>query len=162
MARTLLVLCCTAVCSTAVAAPVGAADPPPYRPPVDAPVLDPFRPPASRYGPGNRGIEYATAPGTPVEAAADGTVTFAGRVAGTRHVTVLHPDGVRTTYSFLDDIAVVVGQRVKQGQRVGTTVGPLHLGARRGDAYFDPATLFDPGAPQVRLVPFDEPPGDGA
>ena len=27
-------------------------------PPVDAPVLDPFRAPAGPYGPGNRGIEY--------------------------------------------------------------------------------------------------------
>lgn len=162
MPRTLLVLCCAAVCSTAVAAPVAAAAPPPYRPPVDAPILDPFRPPASRYGPGNRGIEYATAPGTPVGAAADGTVTFAGSVGGTRHVTVLHPDGVRTTYSFLDDIDVVVGQRVHQGQRVGTTAASLHLGARRGGAYFDPAALFAPGAPQVHLVPFDDPPGDGA
>ena len=35
----------------------------------------------------------------------------------------------------------------------------LHLGARRGDAYFDPAALFDAGPPQVHLVPFDEPPG---
>jgi Peptidase family M23/Alpha/beta hydrolase len=158
MPRTLLVLCCAAVCSTTAASPVGAAGPPPYRPPVDAPVLDPFRPPASRYGPGNRGLEYATAPGTPVHAVADGQVT----VAGTRHVTVLHADGVRTTYSFLDTVEVVLGQHVRQRQRVGTTVGSLHLGARRGDAYFDPATLFAPGPPRVRLVPFDDPPGDGA
>lgn len=162
MPRTLLVLCCAAVCSTAVASPVGATGPPPYRPPVDAPVLDPFRPPTSRYGPGNRGLEYATAPGTPVHAVADGQVTFAGTVAGTRHVTVLHADGVRTTYSFLDAVGVVLGQHVRQGQRVGTTVASLHLGARRGDAYFDPATLFDPSPPRVRLVPFDDPPGVGA
>ena len=30
-----------------------------YTPPVDAPIQDPFRPPATPYGPGNRGIEYA-------------------------------------------------------------------------------------------------------
>jgi hypothetical protein len=161
MPRALLVLCCAAVCSTAVPAAAGAG-PPPYRPPVDAPVLDPFRPPATRYGPGNRGIEYATTPGTPVHAVADGQVTFAGSVGGTRHVTVLHADGVRTTYSFLDAVEVVVGQRVHQGQRVGTTATSLHLGARRGDAYFDPASLFAPGTPRVRLVPFDDPPGGGA
>jgi hypothetical protein len=92
---------------------------------------------------------------------ADGVVTFAGSVGGTRHVAVLHPDGVRTTYSFLDGIEVVVGQRVRRGQRVGTTVGSLHLGARRGDAYFDPLSLFDSGPPQVHLVPFDDPPGAG-
>ena len=41
-------------------------------PPVDAPVLDPFRLPAGPYGPGNRGIEYDTEPGEIVLAAAGG------------------------------------------------------------------------------------------
>jgi len=163
MPRALLVLCCTAVCSAAVAVPAAAAsDPPLHLPPVEAPVQDPFRPPAHRYGPGNRGLEYATAPGTEVRATGDGRVTFAGSVAGTLHVTILHDDGVRTTYSFLARIDVVVGQQVRQGAVVGVTTDDLHLGARRGDGYFDPASLFDPGAPQVHLVPFDEPPGLGA
>src|SRR5690606_16673870 len=35
-----------------------------YDPPVDAPITDPFRPPPQPWLPGNRGIEYATAPGT--------------------------------------------------------------------------------------------------
>ncbi len=163
MPRALLVLCCAAVCSASLATPVAAApEPPMYLPPVDAPVLDPFQPPTSPYGPGNRGLDYDTDPGTPVHAAADGRVTFAGSVAGTLHVTVLHDDGVRTSYSFLARVDVVVGQRVRQGDVVGTTAGPLHFGARRGDAYFDPATLFDATPPHVRLVPFDEPPGAGA
>jgi hypothetical protein len=155
-----LLLCCLAVASMAVAAPA-AGGPPSYRPPVDAPVVDPFRAPASRYGPGNRGLEYGTAPATPVRAVGDGRVTFAGTVASTRHVTLLHDDGVRTTYSFLATIDVVAGQRLAQGDQVGTTAGRLHLGARRGDAYFDPASLFAAGPPTVRLVPFDEPPGEG-
>src|SRR3954453_3077694 len=41
------------------------------RPPVDAPVHDPFRAPVGPYGPGHRGIEYDTAPGTPIGASAD-------------------------------------------------------------------------------------------
>ncbi|MSO86463.1 MAG: hypothetical protein EXQ71_02955 [Acidimicrobiia bacterium] len=132
-----------------------------YVPPVDAAVADPFRPPTTPYGAGNRGLEYATAPGAVVTAAADGVVTFAGSVAGGLHVTLRHPDGVRTTYSFLARIDVVVGQRVRQGGRVGLTRDHLHFGARRGDAYFDPASLFGPSLPEVRLVPFDEPPGEG-
>lgn len=141
--------------------PLGTAGaaPPPYRPPVQAAVLDGFRPPATPYGPGNRGLEYDTLPGTEVRVAADGQVTFAGQVAGSRHVTVLHDDGVRTTYSFLDRVNVVAGQRLRQGTVVGTTVGRLHMSARTGDAYFDPASLFDDDPPRVRLVPFDEPPG---
>jgi len=72
------------------AAPAAAGPPPPvtYRPPVDAPISDPFRPPSNPYGAGNRGLEYATERGTPVAVAADGTVTFAGVVAGKRWVTI--------------------------------------------------------------------------
>jgi hypothetical protein len=130
-----------------------------YIPPVDAPIADPFRPPAGPYGPGNRGLEYTTTPGTPVAASADGTVTFAGVVAGALHVTVLHADGVRTSYSFLAGVAVVGGQRVAQGDRVGTAGVRLHFGARLGDAYFDPATLFTGTVVEVELLPFEVPPG---
>ncbi len=159
------VLFALAVASSAtVAVPhqAGAAQPaPPYVPPVEAPVLDPFRPPEHPYGPGNRGLQYATEAGTEVRAVGDGRVTFAGLVAGTRHVTVLHTEGLRTSYSFLDRVDVVVGQRVRQGDVVGTTAGRLHLGARIGDAYLDPASLFDAGPPRVHLVPFEDPPGAG-
>lgn len=158
-----LAACAAALVLVATAAPrpAAAAPPPTYVPPVDAPVADPFRPPAEPYGAGNRGLEYATPAGTEVRAAADGVVMFAGLVAGTRHVTVRHPDGLRTTYSFLERIDVVVGQQVRQGDLVGTTVGHLHLGARLGDAYLDPAVLFGAGPEQAHLVPFDEPPGPG-
>ena len=161
-ARVLLVIpLVVAVLAAALPGTAGAAPPPTYRPPVDAPVSDPFRAPSSPYGPGNRGLEYDTAPGTEVRAAADGRVTFAGSVAGARHVTVLHPDGLRTTASYLATIAVVVGQEVAQGDLLGTTEGRLHFGARSGDAYLDPASLFVEGPPQVWLVPFDRPPGLG-
>jgi murein DD-endopeptidase MepM/ murein hydrolase activator NlpD len=162
MPRALLVLCCAIVGSTTLVVPAAAAPhPPTYRPPVEASVSDPFRPPATPYGPGNRGLEYDTPAGTPVRVAADGQVTFAGRVAAALHVTVLHRDGVRTTYSFLARIEVIAGQQVHQGDIVGFTAGRLHFGARRGDSYFDPAALFSPTALHVRLVPFDDPPGSG-
>ncbi|HEX6420947.1 MAG TPA: peptidoglycan DD-metalloendopeptidase family protein [Acidimicrobiales bacterium] len=126
-------------------------------PPVDAPVADPFRPPAGPYGAGNRGLEYATAPGSTVRASAPGTVTFAGAVAGALHVTVLHDGGVRTSYSFLASLDVVAGQRVRQGDPVGTSGERLHFGARIGDAYFDPATLFAGPLTEVELLPLDIP-----
>jgi hypothetical protein len=144
--------------------PSVAAVPPPdgsYEPPVDAPVADAFRPPASPWGAGNRGLKYATSPGTTVRAVGPGEVVFAGPVAGALHVTVLHPDGLRTSYSFLEQIGVRLGQRVQRGEAVGTAGEVLHLGARRGDAYLDPASLFEPGRTRVRLVPFDEPLGWG-
>lgn len=127
-----------------------------YAPPVVAPVSDPFRPPSQPWLPGNRGIEYATAPGTPVGAAGRGRVSFAGPVAGALHVTVVHPDGIRTSYSFLATVTVRAGADVVRGQVVGTTAGRLHVGARRGDTYIDPASLWAAtGPPWVRLAPLD-------
>src|SRR4051812_26485422 len=104
-----------------------------YSPPVDAPVSDPFRPPATPYGAGNRGIEFATAAGTTVVASADGTVQFAGVVAGRQWVTLVHDDGIRTTYGPLAEISVSVGDRVQRGAVVGSSAGALMLTARVGD-----------------------------
>jgi murein DD-endopeptidase MepM/ murein hydrolase activator NlpD len=127
-----------------------------YRPPVEAPVADPFRPPASRFGRGNRGLEYDTAPGQAVVAAAGGTVTFAGQVGGRLHVTVLHADGLRTTYGPLGRVAPGVrrGSRVEAGAVVGVAGELVLWTARAGSAYVDPAVLLAAsGSPAVRLVP---------
>jgi murein DD-endopeptidase MepM/ murein hydrolase activator NlpD len=132
-----------------------AAQAPGFVPPVDAPVRDPYRPPLTPYGPGNRGIEYATEPGTPVRASAGGIVAFAGPIASDRFVSIDHAGGIRTTYSYLASIAVRAGQRVDQGDVVGTSSDRLHFGARRYGAYIDPATLFAPPTrpTRARLVP---------
>jgi hypothetical protein len=144
-----------------VAAPVAGEVPPSrtYRPPVDAPVLDPFRNPAHPWEPGTRGIEYATIAGTPIRAIGPGRVVFAGPVAGALHVTVLHPDGLRSSYSFLAAIRVADGDAVAGGQVVGISGDRFHVGVRRGDAYLDPAQLWGTpvGGGRVRLVPTDAP-----
>ena len=108
------------------------ASPGTYHPPVDAPVRDPFRPPAGPYGPGNRGIEYATTPGTRVVAIGPGVVVFAGPVAGERYVTVRHPDGLRSSYSYLATIAVREGDVVSEHTVVGLAGPRLHLGCPPG------------------------------
>lgn len=123
-----------------------------YQPPVDGPVVDTFRPPASPFGAGNRGIDYATVPGSVVRAAAGGEVVFAGPVGGRLHVVVLHADGLRTSYSFLAAVSVRRGDRVVAGQEVGRSGPSLHFGARRGGAYVDPLTLFSTPGPRVHLV----------
>ena len=81
-----------------------------HLPPVDAPVSDGFRPPTHRWGPGNRGLTYATTPGSPVRASAPGVVRFAGRIGPHAYVAVAHADGLRTTYSYLATIRVRAGQ----------------------------------------------------
>ena len=150
-------------------APAGAeGDEVTYRPPVLAPITDHFRPPEHPYGPGNRGIDYATRPGTAVTAAADGRVTFAGAVAGRLIVVITHRDGLRTTYDDLLEIAVSAGQGVAAGGRVGTAGHHLHFGVRDANTYLDPELLFAAGVRAasvgvvVRLVPEDGGPARGA
>ena len=131
-----------------------AAQSPRFVAPVTAPISDPYRPPTTPYGPGNRGIEYATQPGTDVRAAGSGTVAFAGIIAYERYVSIDHSGGIRTTYSYLATIVVVAGQHVAQGDLVGTAGTRMHFGARRFGAYIDPASLFDAiEVRHARLVP---------
>lgn len=161
--RVVVALC--AMASTAAPEVAGAKPPgrPTYRPPVDAALTDTFRPPQTPYGAGNRGIDYATTDQQPVTAAADGEVVFAGRIGASTHVTVLHADGIRTTYSFLATTAVRRGQQVDQGQTIGTAGSAgLHFGARAGEAYVDPLILLgqvggDPDPRRAWLVDDPDP-----
>jgi len=124
-------------------------------PPVIAPISDPFREPACQWCPGNRGLEYAVPAGTPVRAAAAGTVTFSGPVAGTFYVVVQHADGMRATYGQLTGSHLAAGDVVVAGAIVGTSAGGLHFGLRVGDRYVDPALFIGRVVERVRLVPTD-------
>jgi murein DD-endopeptidase MepM/ murein hydrolase activator NlpD len=133
----------------------GAAAAPCLRPPVDAPVADGFRAPACPWCPGNRGLEYAVSPGTVVRAAAAGTVTFAGVVAGVRYVVIEHADGHRATYGSLVSSHLRAAQRVPAGAIVGTTGASFHFGLRRGGTYVDPEPYLGRLVTRPRLVPTD-------
>lgn len=134
-----------------------------YRWPTGAPVavLRPFDEPAQRWLAGHRGVDLALAPGGPVLAAAPGVVVFAGSVAGRPVVSVLHADGIRTTYEPVEPV-VATGDAVAGGDLLGRLTeggwhcGPtpcLHWGARRApDAYVDPLALVR-RAVVVRLFP---------
>jgi murein DD-endopeptidase MepM/ murein hydrolase activator NlpD len=134
--------------------------------PVLGPVLRPFEPPATPFGPGHRGIDIGAPFGTATRAAQDGVVAFAGQVAGSLFVSIDHPDGVRTTYSWLSAVLVVAGQPVRRGQVIartgqghpGSSAPHLHFGARAGDVYLDPMLLLGPRSVVglVRLAPLEE------
>lgn len=119
-----------------------------------------FRAPADRYTPGHRGADLVGAVGQPVLAARGGVVAFAGPLAGRGVVSVLHPDGLRTTYEPVT-AAVAVGAVVERGTVLGTldaghpgcpAAACLHWGVRRGEAdYLDPLVLVGPGT--LRLLP---------
>ena len=157
-----LLVACVVVAPVAAAAsdtgaPAGPSWPAPspgtYRPPLAAPVVDPFRAPAQRWSAGNRGLEYGVVGGERVHAVALGTVTFAGPVAGRLAVTVLHPDGRRSSLTGLSVVLVRAGDHVVQGTVVGLAARGLHLGVREGDRYVDPSVLFSARPRHARLVP---------
>jgi murein DD-endopeptidase MepM/ murein hydrolase activator NlpD len=125
--------------------------------PVSAPIVDPFRAPGCQWCPGNRGLQYAVAAGTPVRAAAAGMVSFSGVVAGTRYVVVEHAaGGLRATYGGLAETGLREGDVVAAGSVVGVAGGEgLHFGLRRGEVYVDPAPLLGRLVERPRLVPTD-------
>jgi murein DD-endopeptidase MepM/ murein hydrolase activator NlpD len=66
------------------------------------------------------GVDLAAAPGTPVAAAAPGTVRFAGSAAGYGTSVVLdHGRGIESRYGHLQRASVTRGQRVERGQTIG-------------------------------------------
>lgn len=130
-----------------------------WSPPVSAAVSDPFREPACRWCPGNRGIEYATRPGQVVRAVDTGRVSWAGTAAGVVYVVVEHRDGLRVTYGSLAERRHATGDVVVRGQTIGTTGAVLHFGVRRGDRYLDPASFLGRWVGRPRLLPTDGRPG---
>lgn len=126
-----------------------------------AQVLRGFDPPAVAWAAGHRGVDLALAAGSPVLAAADGTVAFVGTVAGRPVVSIDHTDGVRTTYEPVE-ASVSAGDVVFRGQMIGTLlpghrsdcVDALHWGARIGKKeYIDPLRLLKSAV--VRLKPLN-------
>lgn len=147
-------------------APVARAEPAPvdaFRWPLDGtprPVRR-FDPPPKPWLPGHRGVDLAASPGAPVRAAGAGVVLFAGQIAGRGVVSVLHRNGLRTTYEPVEP-AVRSGDRVRAGDPVGVLVpghpgcpaeACLHWGLRRDEQYLDPLLLL--GLGRVRLLPLD-------
>jgi murein DD-endopeptidase MepM/ murein hydrolase activator NlpD len=96
------------------------------------------------------GIDYAAPTGTPVWAAAPGTITHRAMAGGAGNmVTIRHDNGLETVYMHLSKFANVrVGQHVPAKTVigfVGTTglsTGPhLHFGVKRNGQFIDPTTL---------------------
>ena len=104
------------------------------------------------------GIDYSASVGTPVWAAADGTVTFAGpRGPNGNLVSLRHANGFESHYAHLWKISAGIrpGARVTQRAVVGfvgstgRSTGPhLHFALKRNGRFVDPASqLNGPGEP---------------
>ncbi|HYT77789.1 MAG TPA: M23 family metallopeptidase [Actinomycetota bacterium] len=122
-----------------------------YSWPLPGRVIRGFEPPPSPYEAGHRGIDIAAPFGSNVVASREGTVAFAGWVAGDLFISIDHADGVRTTYSWLSEVLVYKGQSVAREELIGRSghghpelpEPHLHFGARVGSDYIDPMLLLE-------------------
>ena len=104
-----------------------------------------------RWGRMHKGIDIANNVGTPIFAAMDGVIAFAGWSSGYGYlVEMSHGDGSSTRYAHNSRLLVKKGQMVPQGTRIslmgstGRSTGPhLHFEIRRpGGAALDPMAIL--------------------
>jgi murein DD-endopeptidase MepM/ murein hydrolase activator NlpD len=107
------------------------------------------------YGGYHDGLDIANDWGTPIWAAADGTVIEAGWGGLGWYVVIDHGNGFRTEYGHMNDRPLVsAGDTVDRGQRIGSmgrTYGRggyatgvhLHFGVRHHGVYIDPLPLLE-------------------
>lgn len=111
--------------------------------PVSGPVTSGFGP---RWGRMHEGLDIGVGFGTPIRAAAGGTVSHAGWLGGYGNLVVVeHGGGLATAYAHQQRIYVSVGQTVGQGQALGevgstgNSTGPhLHFEVRVNGSAVDP------------------------
>jgi murein DD-endopeptidase MepM/ murein hydrolase activator NlpD len=111
------------------------------------------------------GVDYAAATGTPVWAAADGRVKFAGRKGPNGNLVVIqHGGGFETAYAHLHRIrgGIRSGKRVKQRELIGyvgstgRSTGPhLHFALEKHGRFMDP--LRELNGPGLRMAARDLP-----
>jgi murein DD-endopeptidase MepM/ murein hydrolase activator NlpD len=106
----------------------------------------------SSFGAGKDGVDIAVPTGTPVKAAENGVVIYAGDGLKEFGNTVLvrHENGLVTVYGHASSIEVQRGQKVKRGQEIalsgmsGTTDSPkLHFEVRKNSAPVDPSGYLE-------------------
>jgi murein DD-endopeptidase MepM/ murein hydrolase activator NlpD len=111
--------------------------------PVNGPIVSGF---GMRWGRLHAGVDIAVPSGTPVHAAASGSVRIAGWVSGYgNYVCIQHSGPLSTCYGHNTSLAVSVGQSVSQGQVIsssgctGHCYGPhVHFETRINGAPVDP------------------------
>mgnify|MGYP005758537425 CR=1 FL=1 len=92
------------------------------------------------------GLDISAPKGTPIKAAASGTVTFAGWKGSYGYmIAISHGNGVQTYYAHCSKLYASVGQTISQGETIaavgstGNSTGPhLHLEIRVNGVAYNP------------------------
>jgi len=120
--------------------------------PVRGKVIQGFGPKSS--GGQNDGINVSVPEGTPIKAAEDGVVAYAGsELKGYGNlVLVRHSNGFVTAYAHASELNVKKGETIKRGQVIGkagatgNVTGPqLHFEVRKGATPVDPMQYLQGG-----------------
>lgn len=96
------------------------------------------------------GIDFAAPTGTPIQAARDGEVLFAGTRGGYGNTVVIdHGGKTETLYAHASELLVKAGDKVRAGDEIakvgstGRSTGPhLHFEIREGGKRVDPGPLL--------------------
>ena len=115
--------------------------------PVQGVLTSPF---GMRWGRMHEGIDIGAPQGTPIYAAAGGTVNYAGWEGGYGNLTLIdHGNGLATAYGHQSSFAVSSGQTVSRGQLIGYvgstghSTGPhVHFEVRVNGAPNDPLSYL--------------------
>lgn len=114
--------------------------------PVNGSITSRFGASSYRRSSRHTGLDIANSKGTPIKAAAGGTVSYASWKGPYGNLIVIdHGGGIQTYYGHLSSIGVSVGQSVGQGQVIGAmgstgnSTGPhLHFEIRSGGVALNP------------------------
>jgi murein DD-endopeptidase MepM/ murein hydrolase activator NlpD len=97
----------------------------------------------------HKGMDFAAPYGTPIHAATDGVVSYAGWHGGHgKYVKLKHNGSIATGYAHMSRFAVKAGQRVSRGQVIGyvgstgLSTGPhLHYELYKNGAAVNPKSV---------------------
>lgn len=128
------------------------------------------RDPFNRRGAMHNGIDFKGPYGSPIYAAADGEVTYAGWKGGYgRTVEITHPNGIMTRYAHLARIGVSVGQGVDAGATLGglgssgRSTGPhLHFEVRINGRAVNPRPFLETAPDVLKEARAAEPAGSAS
>ncbi len=100
----------------------------------------------------NDGINLSVPEGTPIKAAEDGVVAYAGNeLKGYGNLVLIrHPNGFVTAYAHASELLVKRGDTIKRGQTIakagqtGTVSSPqVHFEIRKGSSPVDPTQYLN-------------------
>jgi septal ring factor EnvC (AmiA/AmiB activator) len=117
-----------------------------YSLPVEAPLVEGLGS-VNKAGISSRGLKFATARGAPVIAPADGEIAFAAPFRGQDGIIIINHAGGRTSLLLGVASEKPRGSKVRRGEFIGRTLGPLGVELRQNGLPQSPALIAASSVP---------------